>query len=268
MRIRNLGRHRHLPPLAALLVGCTTLYGYRASVFVIDDAWISFRVARNLLEHGALTYDVTGPPVEGMTNLLWVLLSTTWIGLGLEPMGIARLVGALYFLVTIVVVFATVKHAAHGHGVAGTWPALAGALFVAGNSTLAFYAMSGLETSLWYLLYVGVVACAARTLSDGSTRWSLATGVLLGLLVWARPEGGLVGLVVVGFFLARVRGQRGTVLPTMGSADVPSVLRASGHLRREGGRVGVANWREPMEPDRNQTADAAWRRPGNSRRLH
>ncbi len=39
----------------------------------------SFRVARNWLQHGVPSFNLSGPPVEGMTNLLWTLASAGWI---------------------------------------------------------------------------------------------------------------------------------------------------------------------------------------------
>ncbi|MGB1277113.1 MAG: hypothetical protein ACPG77_15320, partial [Nannocystaceae bacterium] len=41
--------------------------------FLCDDAYISFRYARHLADHGALEYNL-GERVEGYTNFLWVLL--------------------------------------------------------------------------------------------------------------------------------------------------------------------------------------------------
>jgi hypothetical protein len=53
----------------------------------IDDAYISFRYARNLVEGHGLVYNI-GQHVEGFTNLLWVLL----IALGMKLGGAAPLV--------------------------------------------------------------------------------------------------------------------------------------------------------------------------------
>jgi hypothetical protein len=41
--------------------------------FVSDDAYISFRYARNLAEHGQLVFNL-GERVEGYTNFLWTVL--------------------------------------------------------------------------------------------------------------------------------------------------------------------------------------------------
>src|SRR5262245_34549479 len=60
----------------AFLVGLIPLgYLVHRFWFVTDDAYISFRYARNLAHGFGLRYNVTeNPPVEGYSNFLWTLL--------------------------------------------------------------------------------------------------------------------------------------------------------------------------------------------------
>jgi arabinofuranosyltransferase len=54
--------------------------------FVCDDAFISFRYARNLAEHGELAFNVDPlERVEGYTNFLWVAVLAIGARLGLAP---------------------------------------------------------------------------------------------------------------------------------------------------------------------------------------
>ena len=46
--------------------------GFTCLGFDIDDAYISFRYAQNLLDGHGLVFN-PGDPVEGYSNLLWVL---------------------------------------------------------------------------------------------------------------------------------------------------------------------------------------------------
>ena len=82
----------------------------------VDDAWISFRVARNLIEHGVLTHAPERAPVEGATNLTWTLLSTSWIAAlpGVDPIRPARLVGLACHLLAVAIGIRTVGHAVQG----------------------------------------------------------------------------------------------------------------------------------------------------------
>ena len=52
----------------------------------IDDAYISYRYAANLVEGRGLVYN-PGEYVEGFTNLLWTLLVAGGLALGFEATG-------------------------------------------------------------------------------------------------------------------------------------------------------------------------------------
>ena len=59
--------------------------GVSLSWFITDDAFISFRYARNLLEGHGLVFNV-GDRVEGYSNFLWVLeLAFLWGLFGWRP---------------------------------------------------------------------------------------------------------------------------------------------------------------------------------------
>lgn len=60
--------------------------------FAIDDAYISFRYARNLLDGHGLVFN-PGERVEGYSNLSWVLLAAAGMAAGLDPLLWARLLG-------------------------------------------------------------------------------------------------------------------------------------------------------------------------------
>ena len=64
-----------------------TVYLFRVMFFdfLNDDAFISFRYAQNLAEHGELTYNL-GERVEGYTNFLWTVLMAGVIYLGGDVM--------------------------------------------------------------------------------------------------------------------------------------------------------------------------------------
>jgi hypothetical protein len=199
------------------------LLRFRGPDFRIDDAWISLRIARNLLEHGALTYDLGRAPVEGMTNLLWTLLEVPVLALAPDhAMGVMRALGAGLHL-------GTVGLAAHlgarlgardggtpwiGAAVAGGAVALAGAM--------AYHAMSGLETSLWSFLFLASLALWRRG--------GLALGAVLGGLAMTRPEGVAVSAILAaawGIERWRFRGERhgpavvaGILLAVIGAMEV------------------------------------------------
>ena len=75
------------PLLVALAVALTPflLLVWRFD-YVCDDAYISFRYARNLVLGRGLRFNLgVEPPVEGYSEFLWVLLVSGGLKLGLAP---------------------------------------------------------------------------------------------------------------------------------------------------------------------------------------
>ena len=81
------------------------LLGWLTSVgwFITDDAFISFRYVRNLLEGHGLVFN-PGEYVEGYTNFLWILeLAAIWRVLGIRPEHVANWLSVIYTVGTIAV---------------------------------------------------------------------------------------------------------------------------------------------------------------------
>src|SRR3954454_18585635 len=97
-----LGRflQRYWPVLAAtaVLLPHAMLFD-----FVNDDAYISFRYARNLAEHGQLVFNL-GERVEGYTNFLWTVLLAAGIKLGVSPVIASRFLGVAFGVGTLALV--------------------------------------------------------------------------------------------------------------------------------------------------------------------
>jgi len=68
--------------------------------FVCDDAFISFRYAKNFVEGHGLVYNI-GEKVEGYTNFLWTLLLSLFMKIGLDPAMVSQVMGILFSLATI-----------------------------------------------------------------------------------------------------------------------------------------------------------------------
>ncbi|MCZ6715346.1 MAG: hypothetical protein O7B29_15510 [Deltaproteobacteria bacterium] len=170
------------------------LYRFRGWSHVVDDAWISFRVARNWLDPGVLTYNPSHPAVEGATNLLWTLLSASWIAAwpDLDPAVVARVVGGLFYLAAVVVLVHTASREVASLGGNPSITAWATAALIGVSVSPAYFAISGLETGLWAFLFAVVVDLYARCLR-GTEAAALPCGVALGLLALTRPEGVAVG---------------------------------------------------------------------------
>jgi arabinofuranosyltransferase len=188
-----------LPALLLLALGWLTLraQGY----FLPDDAYISFRYARHLAEGLGLVWN-PGEPVEGYTNLLWVLLLTPLalfkIDLGVAAPFVSALAG-----VGCLEVLRRISQ--------NIWPDRSAAvrmlpgLILATNPSMAYWAMQGMETTFfafWVLL-----SAALLIHSRTSRRHAWAAGLTLAAAILTRPE----GILVAGLFLlAEVCSTEGT----------------------------------------------------------
>ena len=153
---RSFFEYRERWLVGCVIAGCVALAVSNA--FVLDDAFISFRYARNLVETGELTWNPgERVPVEGYTNFLWTLLLAGALALGIDPVVASQLLGLLALTGTLI---ATCRLAARVLGSPGRAAVAVGLLGV--NYTFSCFATGGLETQLQALL---ITACAGVALS-------------------------------------------------------------------------------------------------------
>ena len=171
---------------AVVLVGHSLLYN-----FITDDAYISFVYARNFAEHGELVFN-PGQFVEGYTNFLWTLLLGVGMLVNIPPEISAKVLGALFAVVTLFVACWIVERAI---GRKSPWGAVP-ALLLAATAGFACWTSGGLETQLFTMLVAialhGVVAAEEAGSEGGLFRSAIA----LALAAMTRPEGMLVAAVL------------------------------------------------------------------------
>lgn len=150
--------------------------------WVCDDAYIAGRYARRLAAGDGFQFNLDGePPVEGFSDLLWVLL-----GAVVEAAG-GRSPEALAWVSLAAGVVGLWAAARAAERLAGTGPAIAATAVVAAFPPLAVWATSGLETMLW--------AAALVVLLDALLVGRAAVAVAAMVVVaTVRAEGPLWGL--------------------------------------------------------------------------
>lgn len=168
------------------------LHAWYFRVF-LDDAYISFRYARNFADGLGLVYNA-GERVEGYTNFLWVVLLGGLRKLGFDIEASAQVLGLLFSAGTLVLLYRF--PIAGGSGRAAKWERSIPSLFLAASLAFAFQCFSGLATPLYIFLLT-----AALLLSERETRKArgvVLLGIVLALLAMTRPEGVMVfGLVLL-----------------------------------------------------------------------
>lgn len=162
-----------------------------------DDAYISFRYARNLVEGHGLVYNI-GQRVEGFTNLLWVLLVALGMKLGGDAPAVSHWLGVLSGVALLVLGYAYARCVLHPRSV--VLAALSPWLVLA-CTTFALWTTSGLETPLFSALVLAALVAEAR----GRPTIAMVACVFATL---TRPEGVLVAAVVVGGEFMRGESRR------------------------------------------------------------
>lgn len=190
---------------AIIVVGCVmhALYGYTwpesAQAIGSDDAYISFRYAKNFADGLGLVYNA-GERVEGYTNLLYVLL--------IAP--IFMINGALVYGYTValnilcLIAAAAIFYWFIAQRLSGL-VAAAGTILFAAQPILWLWAGSGTEAPLILLLQLAVWALAVRYRETSERRllWLLAFTCALCALV--RADGFITPLVAVLYLACQQR---------------------------------------------------------------
>ena len=74
--------------------------------FVCDDAFISFRYAKNFISGHGLVWNVGEQlPVEGYTNFLWVIVISIFIKMGFDPVVVSKMLNIFFGLCCILLVY-------------------------------------------------------------------------------------------------------------------------------------------------------------------
>jgi hypothetical protein len=174
--------------------------------FVCDDAFISFRYARNLAHGLGLRYNLgVEPPVEGYSNFLWVILMAWVERVGGDPAVVSRVVSALCGAVLVGVVAGVVARRVSS---ASAVP-LAAALLLAAMPPVAVWSTGGLATMPFALV---VFACFDRLLGDPERPSGVQAGVLALGAALLRTDGAYWALLILGIAGATWLAHRRPVL--------------------------------------------------------
>jgi hypothetical protein len=173
--------------------------------FYSDDALISLRYAQRLIDGHGLTW-TNGPPVEGYSNLLWILCAALFGFLGLDLVFATRLLGAL----CSIAVFAALLYRRMTSGTNSVVPLAAGTIVWATCAPIAAWTFAGLEGPLVAaLLFWGLILLLEAYESPSRTSLHYArAGLFFGLLCMTRLDGPLFAAVAAVWVIVAGRGGR------------------------------------------------------------
>ena len=162
----------------------------RAAPLTIDDAYITYRYARNLVRGFGLVYN-PGERIEGYTNFLWTLLVAGGLKLRLDPNVVTKVLGGASALGTLAIVWLLALRLQPLRRLPPVAPWL-----LASSATFAGWAVAGLETSFFvFLLLLGTWRLLVERDDPARFPWSGLVYALAGL---TRPEAPLyLGVAVL-----------------------------------------------------------------------
>jgi arabinofuranosyltransferase len=177
-----------------------TIELWRYPHWIVDDAYIVFRYAKHLIDHGQLTWTVGSDPVEGYTGIVLPLLVAGGMRLGFTPERVTLLLGIL----SLFLAAWTLSDNQRRLGVPEPVRAYVTATTLLFPPLLA-HATSGLET----LLFAATLGASLGTLleCDASPRRAPQARLWLELLLLSllRPEGLLFAAAFGGVLAVRLR---------------------------------------------------------------
>ncbi len=180
---------------AALAWGVTAAWWSR---WISDDAFISFRYARNLVEGQGLVFNA-GEKVEGFTNLLWTLWCAAGLRFGIDAEAWAAFWGIAAYAGTIVLLGWNHIRTSQEADLP-VWALPVAAILAAAHPDWNLYSTSGLETSAFtFLLLAGFILATCFSEDD---RAFPAAGAVFALAALTRPDGMLPAAVTGAFILA------------------------------------------------------------------
>lgn len=210
--------------------------------FLQDDAFITYRYARNLARGNGLVFN-RGEKVEGYTNFLWTLMHWLPEKMGWSSPIFSQLIGIVMMLATVAVTLRLARRLFNS-------PAFAFlvAMTLVANMTFLTYATGGLETMQQTLLVVSVAALLLPvTATSRCGGWRRAgAGVCAGLAVLTRLDSAvLVGTwilvhLVMTWRLEHAAAAEVGIDPTTDEAAVEATAATShGSVLRATWQIGL-----------------------------
>ncbi len=171
---------------------------------VAEDAFISFRFAKNLANGYGLTWNIGEAPVEGYTNFLWVILCALAIKSGIRVTTFAQIGGVLS---SILIMFYTLRYAIKFLN-CKVIHALIPCIFLAVSGPFATWASSGMEINFFCLSILMACYYFVGYWQFNKRKYLLICFVSLFIATLTRPEGLLIVIILLLLSLVLYLEQR------------------------------------------------------------
>lgn len=179
-----------------ILIGAALIYAIWIVIifpkWTVDDAFITFRYAENLANHGVLSWNISGAHVEGYTGIALPVILAGFIKLGISPVLTSHLIGLVFFFLSGILLWLIFRKLNVSILVSGI------VIFLfATNQVLFTHAFSGLETVMFLgIILASIYAFLIRiSTKKYSFKYDLYLSLSLFLASLIRPEGLALSIV-------------------------------------------------------------------------
>lgn len=178
----------------AVITSVVILLAYSLYIqpWMLDDAFITFRYAENIVSGNGPVFNV-GDRVEGYTSFLWLIILAAGAWAGMNVVILSKILGILFAVGTVVLMTG-----AHRFVRSIDYRISAGAAVMLGTTGVFLpWGVSGMESTLFtFLVTLTILHYVSIDHSNDKTRFAMA-GLLCALASLARPEGLLVTAVLL-----------------------------------------------------------------------
>lgn len=164
--------------------------------FIIDDAFISFRYAKNLYFNQQLVFNVNETPVEGYSNFLWVLWITMSFPLDIEIILFSKISGVIFSHLSVIILYKLAFKINNSKNFSNMV-----ILFYVLTPNIALWSIGGLETSLFSFLLLLSVYSFVLDIIIRRNKIIKMSPLFFVLLSLTRHEGAIVFGITCVFFI-------------------------------------------------------------------
>ena len=102
--MNNLTFFRNIEFILYLLFSLLLAFFFQNNFLPSEDASILFRYSENFADTGIISYNLNEPPVEGVTDFLWMLILSAFYFIGIDTYFSAIVINliSLYFIIKLI----------------------------------------------------------------------------------------------------------------------------------------------------------------------
>lgn len=157
--------------------------------FPLDDPWIHLTFAKNIAEYHSFSYFKNELSTAGSTSPLYTIILAAGFIFTSNEMMLSYVLGLTFFVAGAVSLYLLSRRE---FGAQSLLALLCVVLFIS-DKWMSFISVSGMETTMYiFILIIAVYFYKQRN--------AVMTGIMLGLVLWARPDGvAFIGAIIFDY---------------------------------------------------------------------